>query len=184
MSVMEFVLVAHAIIVGLAVAEILRGFSELFRSSDANFSYRLILIAVWTLLLLLQLWWAVWHVSGHDIWTFAEFLLFLLPVGILYVIARLCFPADMTEVDLEAYYPRVANKIWWLIAATYASFAFLMAPFVYGVFLPMVFASQIIIAALALASIRVKSRSFQVFVIIVMLAQVLWRGFAYVIGAA
>lgn len=183
MSVMEFVLVAHAIIVGLAVAEILRGFSELFRSSNINVSYRLILIAVWTLLLLLQLWWAVWHVSDHDVWTFAEFLLFLLPVGILYVIARLCFPAELTDVDLEVYYSRVAKKIWWLVAATYASFAFLLAPFIYGDIRPAVFASQIAIVILALVSSRLKSPSFQVVVIVVMLAQVLWRGFAYSIGS-
>ena len=183
MSVMEFILVAHAIIVGLAVAEILRGFSELFRASNINVSYRLMLIAVWTLLLLLQLWWAVWHVSDHAVWTFAEFLLFLLPVGILYVIARLCFPAELTEVDFEAYYTRVAERIWWLVAATYASFAFLLAPFIYGDIRPAVFVSQVAIAVLALVASRLKSPSFQVVVIIVMLAQVLWRGFAYSIGS-
>ena len=103
-------------------------------------------------------------------------------MGILYVIARLCFPAEMTDVDLEAYYSGVADKIWWLLAATYASFAFLMAPFVYGLFLPLVFASQILVAALALVSIRVKSPSFHIVVIVIMFAQVLWRGFAYSIG--
>jgi len=121
---MEFILVAHAIIVGLAVAEVLRGISELFRSKNFKISYRLLLIAVWTLLLLLQVWWSIWHVSGHAVWTFSEFLLFLLPVGILYIIARLCFPADLNDVDLDVYYSRVAQKIWWLVAATYAFFAF------------------------------------------------------------
>lgn len=183
MSVMEFVLVAHAIIVGLAVAEILRGFSELFRSRNSNVSYRLILIAVWALLLLLQLWWAVWHVNDHDVWTFAEFLLFLLPVGILYVIARLCFPAELNDVDLEVYYAGIAEKIWWLVAATYASFAFILAPFIFGGIRPAVFASQVAITVLALVASRLKSPSFQVVVILVMLAQVLWRGFAYSIGS-
>lgn len=183
MSVMEFILVAHAIIVGLAVAEILRGFAELLRSSNTKVSYRLMLIAAWTLLLLLQVWWAIWHVSDHAIWTFSEFLFFLLPVGILYVIARLCFPVELTDVDLNAYYSRVAQVIWLLVAATYASFAFLLAPFVYDAIIPAVFASQIIIVALALVASRVNSASFQVVVIIVMLAQVLWRGFSYAIGS-
>lgn len=182
MSVMEFILVAHAIIVGLAVAEILRGFSELFRSNNINISYRLILIAVWTLLLLLQVWWAIWHVSDHAVWTFSEFLLFLLPVGILYIIARLCFPLELTEADLDAYYSRVARVIWRLVAAIYASFAFLLTPFVYGAINPAVFASQIGIAALALIASRVNSPSFQVVVILIMLAQVMWRGFSYAIG--
>jgi len=179
---MEFILVAHAIVVGLAIAEILRGFSELFRSSYKSVNYRLILIAVWTLLLLLQVWWAIWHVSDHAVWTFSEFLLFLLPVGILYIVARLCFPAELTEVDLDAYYARVSRVIWLLVAATYASFAFLLAPFVYGGIIPTVFASQTGIAVLALVARRVKSPSFQIVVIIIMLAQVLWRGFAYAIG--
>jgi len=180
---MEFILVAHAIVVGLAVAEILRGFSELFRSGYTSVSYRLILIAVWTLLLLLQVWWSIWHVRDHAVWTFSEFLLFLLPVGILYIIARLCFPLEQTDVDLDAYYARVARVIWLLVAATYASFAFLLTPFVYGGFNPAAFASQVGIAALALVASRVKSPSFQVVVIIIMLAQVLWRGFSYAIGS-
>lgn len=140
------------------------------------------LIAAWTLLLLLQVWWAIWHVGDHDVWTFSEFLLFLLPVGILYVIARLCFSVELTNVDLNAYYARVSTVIWRLVAATYAAFAFLLAPFVYDGIIPIVFASQIVIAVLALAASRVTSPSFQVVVIIAMLAQVLWRGFARVIG--
>lgn len=44
-----------------------------------------------------------------------EFLLFLLPVGILYIIARLCYPLELTDVDLDAYYSRVARVIWWLL---------------------------------------------------------------------
>ena len=59
MSVMEFILVAHAIIVGLAVAEILRGFADMVRAEMVHVSYRLLLIAGWTLLLLLQVWWAI-----------------------------------------------------------------------------------------------------------------------------
>ncbi len=36
MSVMEFVLVAHAIIVGLAVAEILRGLADTLRAEEGT----------------------------------------------------------------------------------------------------------------------------------------------------
>jgi hypothetical protein len=182
MSVMEFVLVAHSIITGLAIAEVLRGISELFRSSNTKISYRLVLLATWTLLLLLQLWWAVWHVGDREVWTFSEFLLFLLPVGILYIIARLCFPTELSDVDLDAYYERVAPKIWWLVAAVYASFAFLVAPFIFGGMRPVVFASQVAAAVLALVASRFRSRVFDVLVILLMFSQVLWRGFAYSIG--
>jgi len=43
MSAMEFVLVAHAIIVGLAVAEILRGLADMLRAEGTLISYRLLL---------------------------------------------------------------------------------------------------------------------------------------------
>ena len=107
MSVMEFILVAHAIIVGLAVAEILRGLADTLRAEDVRVSYRLLLIAGWALLLLWQLWWAIWQVGDRSEWTFPEFLIFLLPVAILYVIARLCFPEKVSGSDLQTYYSLV-----------------------------------------------------------------------------
>lgn len=182
MSVMEFVLVAHAIIVGLAVAEVLRGFAELLRSERSKVNYRLLLIAAWTLLLLLQVWWSIWRVGSRSVWTFPEFIMFLLPVGLLYLVARLSFPPDLTNTDMNAYYGRVSRVLWWLVAAIYCSFAFLLSPFVYGGFSPIVFASQTGIAALAVIASFVNSRPYQFIVISMMLAQVLWRGLSYVIG--
>jgi hypothetical protein len=163
MSVMEFVLVAHAIIVGLAVAEILRGFADTLRAEEARISYRLLLIAGWALLLLWQLWWAV-------------------PVAVLYIIARLCFPERISGSDLQAYYQRVAPRIFVLVAVTYASFAFLMQPFIFRDFWPWVTASQITMAILALLASRIQVPAFQLVVIVAMVAQVIWRGLSSVIG--
>lgn len=182
MSVMEFVLVAHAIIVGLAVAEILRGLADTLRSEEARISYRLILIAGWALLLLWQLWWAVWRVVDRPEWTFPEYLIFLFPVAILYMIARLCFPERISGSDLQAYYVRVAPTIFVLVAVTYASFAFLMQPFIFGAFWPVVAVSQISMALLALLASRFHNPAFQLFVILAMVAQVIWRGLSTVVG--
>ena len=182
MSVMEFVLVAHAIIVGLAVAEILRGLADTLRAEEARISYRLILISGWALLLLWQLWWAVWRVVDRPEWSFPEYLVFLFPVAILYMIARLCFPEKISRSDLQAYYVRVAPKIFVLVAVTYASFAFLMQPFIFGSFWPLVAASQVSMALLALVASRFHNAKFQLFVIIAMVAQVIWRGLSTVVG--
>ena len=183
MSVMEFVLVAHAIIVGLAVAEILRGFADTLRAEETRISYRLILIAAWTLLLLWQLWWAVWRVVDRPEWTFPEYLIFLFPVAILYMIARLCFPEKVSGSDLQAYYRRVAPTIFVLVAITYASFAFLMQPFIFGAFWPWIAGSQVSMAVLALLASRIHAPAFQLFVIVAMVAQVVWRGLSTVIGS-
>lgn len=71
MTVMEFVLVAHAIFVGLAVAEILRGFADLARAERTKISHRVLLLAAWVLLVLLQFWWSIWRVGDRAEWTFA-----------------------------------------------------------------------------------------------------------------
>lgn len=183
MSVMEFVLVAHAIIVGLAVAEILRGLADTIRAEDTRLSYRLLLIAGWALLLLWQLWWAVWRVGDRPEWTFPEYLVFLLPVAFLYMIARLCFPEKVSGSDLQAYYQRVAPRIFLLVAVTYLSFALLMQPFIFGQIWPVVFASQILMAVLAILASRFQAPAFQLFVIVAMVAQVIWRGLSSVIGS-
>ena len=183
MSVMEFVLVAHAIIVGLAVAEILRGLADTLRAEQIQISYRLLLIAGWALLLLWQLWWAVWRVGDRPEWTFPEYLIFLFPVAILYMIARLCFPEKVSGSDLQAYYQRVAPKIFVLVAVTYLSFAFLMQPFIFRDFWPVVAASQVSVAILALLASRFRAPAFQLFVIVAMVTQVIWRGLSSNIGS-
>ena len=183
MSVMEFILVAHAIIVGLAVAEILRGLADLVRAEGTRTSYRLLLIASWALLLLLQVWWAIWRVSNRAEWTFPEFLIFLLPVAILYVIARLCFPVKVAKSDLQAYYLRVSPVIFLLVAATYAAFAFLLQPFVFGGFAPWVFTSQLVLVVVAIVASRYQAPAFHFLVLTAMIAQVVWRGLSTVVGS-
>jgi len=138
MSVMEFILVAHSIIVGLAIAEILRGLGDLVRAEGTRVSYRLLLMAGWALLLLLQAWWAIWQVGDRHEWSFLEFLIFLLPVGILYVFARLCFPKEVSESNLRAYYLRVAPALFMLVATTYATFRYQAKAFHFFVIVAMI----------------------------------------------
>ena len=182
MSVMEFILVAHAIVVGLAVAEILRGVADTVRAEEVRLSYRLLLIAGWALLILWQFWWLIWQLGDRSEWRFLEFLVFLLPVAILYVISRLCFPEKISGSDLRTYYLRVAPLIFTLIGATYASFAFLMQPFIFGGIVPLVFASQIILMVLAILASRFHAPVFHLLVIAAMYAQVVWRGLSSVVG--
>ena len=183
MSVMEFILVAHAIIVGLAVAEILRGLADLVRAEGTQVSYRLLLMAGWALLLLLQVWWAIWQVGDRPGWTFPEFLIFLLPVALLYVFARLCFPEKVAESNLRAYYQRISSALFLLVAATYATFAFLLSPLVFRAFVPWLFTSQLVLVVLAIVASRYKARAFHFLVLAAMIVQVAWRGLSTVVGS-
>lgn len=183
MSVMEFILVAHAIIVGLAVAEILRGLADLVRAEETRISYRLLLMASWGLLLLWQVWWAIWQVGDRREWTFPEFLIFLFPVAILYIFARLCFPEKVSKSNLQAYYLRVAPALFMLVAATYATFAFLLSPFIFRAFEPLLLATQLVLVAFAIVASRYQSRVFHFFVLTAMIAQVVWRGLSTAVGS-
>ncbi len=182
MTVMEFLLVAHSILTGLGIAEILRGFADLIRCTPVTISRRMIGIASWALLLYFQIWWAVWRVGHRDSWNFPDFLLLLLPVVILYLIARLSFPKEIDGADLVAYYRHVSPALWLLIAAAYFSFA-LFQPVLHGAIIPALLSSQLGIAGAALVATRVRKLWFQLLLIAVMMAQVIWRGLVLTIGS-
>ena len=118
MSAIEFVLIAYAILIGMGVAEILRGFADLIRAESVRLDRRLLLFASWVLFIILELFWAMWRVQRQTAWTFAEFLVFLLPAALLYVIARISFPIAMDGADLGAYYERTTPGLWGLTAAS------------------------------------------------------------------
>ena len=181
MTVMEFILVAHAILTGLGIAEVLRGFADLIRAVPVTISRRLIGIAAWTLFLFFQLWWAVWRVGARDTWSFADFLVMLLPVVVLYLLARISFPKEIDGADLKQYYDRVAPALWILVAGVYISFA-VFQPILYGSFQPVLLTSQVVIAIAALAAAKVDTKIFQFTLLALMIVQVAWRGLILTVG--
>lgn len=178
---MEFILVAHAILTGLGIAEVLRGFADLIRAVPVTISRRLIGIAAWTLLLFFQLWWAVWRTGARDTWSFADFLVMLLPVVILYLLARISFPKEIDGADLKQYYERMAPALWFLVAGVYISFA-VFQPILYGSFQPVLLTSQVVIAIAALVAAKVDTKMFQFTLLALMIVQVAWRGFILTVG--
>ena len=182
MSVMEFILVAHAILVGLGVAEVLRGLGDLIRSKPINVSWRLLGIATWVLLLLFELWWVMWNIRDREEWLFLEFLLLLLPVVILYLVARISFPSKTEGADLKHYYGQICGAMWLLVACVYISFI-LLQPVLYGAFNPPLIASQLAIVVPAIAVTKVRVRWLDQIIIIAMLAQVSWRGILLTVGS-
>jgi hypothetical protein len=182
MNVLEFLLVAHSILTGLGIAEILRGFADLIRGAPQNISRRMLGIASWALILYFQIWWATWRLGHRDSFSFFDFLLILLPVLILYLLARLSFPKKIDGTDLRAYYQQVSPALWIFVAAIYLTFAF-YSPFLHGEIIPVLLASQLGIAGAALVAIKVRQFWYQSSLIVVMLAQVFWRGFVITIGS-
>ena len=181
MSVMEFILVAHSILTGLGIAEILRGFGDMIRGRPVTVSRRLLGIASWALLLYLEIWWAIWRIGERASWSFPEFLLMLLPPLILYLIARVAFPEKVDGADLDAYYARVSPILWLMVGAVYFGAA-AFQPILYGRVVPPLLASQLGLAVAALIAMRVRNAPYQFLIIALMIAQVTWRGLVLTIG--
>ena len=181
MTVMEFILVALSILIGLGIAEVLRGFADLIRSVPVTISRRLIGIATWTLLLFFQIWWAHWRLGERDTWSFPNFIVMLIPIVILYLVARISFPKEVDGADLKQYYQRVSPALWFLVAGVYISFA-VFQPTLYGTFQPVLLTSQVVIAIAALVATRIESKMFQFPLLAVMIMQVAWRGLVLTVG--
>ena len=181
MSSMEFVLIAYAILIGLGIAEILRGFADLVRTESVLLDRRCLIFGFWVLGILLQVFWAMWRIGVRPQWAFVDFLVLLLPAILMYLIARITFPISLEQADLGAYYERTTPALWGLTAALYVSFAGVQ-PILYSSVQPSLLASQLGIAALALTAIRVRRPAFHLALLGAMLAQMAWRGFVVVVA--
>jgi hypothetical protein len=178
---MEFVLIAYAILIGLGVAEILRGFADLVRAESVSLDRRSLMFGFWVLAILLQVFWAMWRIGGRVEWAFAEFLLLLLPAILMYLIARITFPISVSGADLGSYYERTTPALWGLTAALYVSFA-AVQPLLYSSIQPALLVSQLGIAVLALSATRVCYPPFHLALLGAMLLQLAWRGFVVVVA--
>lgn len=116
MAIMEFIQILVAIIIGLGMAEILKGFADLLRPGRSRVGVLHCAMAAWILLQLVQVWWAGWRFASMRTWQFHELLLYLLGITVLYMAARLIFPEDVATRDLRKYFDDVSGRMWALIA--------------------------------------------------------------------
>jgi hypothetical protein len=96
-----------AIILGLAITQILSGFRGLVQARSRIRMYWPAVTWAWLLLLIdVQTWWAMFGLRNHHHWTFGEFAIVLLQTIVLYMLAALILPDFGSEaVDLrEAYF--------------------------------------------------------------------------------
>ena len=122
----------------------------------------------------------MWRIGARMEWSFAEFLLLLLPAILMYLIARITFPISLSGADLGTYYERTTPAMWGLTAALYLSFA-AVQPLLFSSLQPALLASQLGIAVLALLAIRVRHPWFHFVLLGSMLLQLAWRGFLVVV---
>ena len=181
MEILEFIQVLVAIILGLGMAELLRGYADFLRPGVRQFSGLLFGFSLWLFLALIQFWWFGWRFSEVTTWQFYELLFYLLGPTILFVLARLAFPNPTESQNLVEYYSEVASRLWSLVAAFYI-YAIGSNVLLLGVSIwsagP---ASQAFLAAYAGICSRVENRYLHSIGIVLLIVQLLWRGLASVI---
>jgi hypothetical protein len=176
LEILEFVQVLVAIILGLGVAELLKGYADFLRPGNRHFSGLLFGFSIWVFLQLIQFWWFGWRFAGVTAWQFYELLFYLLGPTILYVLSRLTFPNPTETQNLGEYYSEVAGRLWGLVSSF---FIYAIGTNVLLLDVPIWSsgpASQAFLAVYATICSRVENRYLHSTGVVLMIAQLLWRG--------
>lgn len=182
MAVLEFIQVLIAIILGLGIAELLKGVADYLRASEVRGSPVLFSFAAWLGLVHVQFWWAGWRFRDVDTWIFPELALHVTGPVFLYVAARLTFPTQLEGADLPAYFEQQRRTIWHLVAL------FMLTAILGNVLLlgaPLVSAgplSQAGLALVALIAARSSRRPVQAIAVALLLVQTAWRTTIDIVG--
>jgi hypothetical protein len=172
----EFVQVLVAIILGLGMTELLRGYADFLRPGKRHFSVVLFGFSLWLFLALIQFWWFGWRFSVVTTWEFYGLLFYLLGPTILFLLSRLTFPNPAETQNLVEYYSEVASRLWALVGVFYI-YAIGSNVLLLGVPIwssgP---ASQAFLAIYAVICSRVESRYIHSIGIVLLITQLLWRG--------
>lgn len=176
MEILEFVQVLVAIILGLGMTELLRGYADFLRPGERRFSWVLFGFSLWLFLALIQFWWFGWRFSVLTTWRFYELLFYLLGPTILFVLSRLTFPNPAETQNLVEYYSDVASRLWSLVGVFYI---YAIGSNVLLLDVPIWSsgpASQAFLAIYATICSRVENRYVHSIGIVLLITQLLWRG--------
>lgn len=121
MDVFEYVSVLTSIVIGLALAHLLRGVAEIVQQPGRTAVYWVHLLWVVFMLLMTPLWWWWQFALGSlDEWTLQVYFFLLLYAFILYLLCTLLFPSDMEGyTDYEEYFYSRRRWFFGLLAGFY-----------------------------------------------------------------
>lgn len=122
MSIFEYLMVMVSIILGLSLAQVLRGLSKIARSQKGS-----VVVTIYGVFLFsahVQVWWAFWDLSVVPEWNFVYFFLLILVPSGLFACTELLFPmATTAETNWNTHYESVRKwflsvlALWVVLAA-------------------------------------------------------------------
>ena len=133
MQVFEYLMVLVSIIIGLGIASLLTGVADCLRHGFRGRTYWVhSVVVIGVFFAHVQVWWESWGLGLKGEWTFLSLLLMLASPLMLFLVAHLLFPEEVTEdTDLENYYYELAPVVWPLGAAA-AALGSLFRPLAFG----------------------------------------------------
>jgi hypothetical protein len=108
LSVFEYLGVLLSVVIGLGLTHLLTGLSKTIHHRDTLRPYWVQLLWVFNIgLYIVAVWWGMFSWSEQGTWSFLQFLFILLYAVLLFLLASLLFPWDMTpDHDLEEHFWR------------------------------------------------------------------------------
>ena len=116
MSLFEFIMVLSSIIVGMSLTETLSGMADSFiNKNKRKFSWIHFILSIAVLMVIVQIWWEQWDFNSIDQWTLSDLFFLMMPLVLVFLIARIMNPGREFSGSMEDYYFKNASKIWILV---------------------------------------------------------------------
>ena len=131
MNSFEYIFAIASILLGLAIAELLTGFSRILRQELKPGWLHLLWIAV-VFQMQLQLAWAFWKLRSKETWLYPEFLLVLAGPILLYIAASVLFPRTSTTDKNLSLHLLERRLAFFLVMATYVAYTSLLGAYFFN----------------------------------------------------
>jgi hypothetical protein len=158
MSPFEFVTVFFSVVLGLGVAHLLGGISELIEARARVRTYWIHSVWVITVLLLLvQAWWGLWPLQSAPSWSYVAFLCLVAYQGTLYLLSTLALPRVGYDkvIDLADHFSVIRPIFLSFVAGNFAIGVLLN----YSLFSTPLFSIFTVIPGIAVVAVLIGART-------------------------
>lgn len=122
MGLFEYIAVLTSIIIGLGMAQLLRGLAGLIQLKDKSSIYWIHLCWVgYMFFTLVFWWWWEFNLGAIEQWTFDVYFFVVFYAFVLFMICALLFPSSLNEYgDYKNYFYSMRSWLFGLLSGTYA----------------------------------------------------------------
>jgi hypothetical protein len=125
MTPFEYIFAVASILIGLAITELLTGFSRVLRH-ELKLSWLHLLWVIVVFQVQLQLAWGFWNLRSKENWLYPEFLLVISGPVLLYIAASVLFPRSSATDQNLGIHLLERRRSFFLVMATYVAFTGLL----------------------------------------------------------